>query len=533
MIGYLAQNHALIAAFGAQTERRTRREALALNRVFKAAPKLSDYLRDAELLGVKGTLDRAISGLAIDSRRVAPGNLFFVLPGLHADGASFIDEAVSRGAAAVITAAKLPALPPARVTFVQVAHARATLAAVAQRYYKFPDRDMSVVGVTGTSGKTTVAHLLRHFLSADQKVGLIGTIHYNLGARTVPALRTTPEALDLFGMLGQMRDAGCRHAVMEVGAHGYDHERAPGLQFGAAIFTNCTSSRLAGGDSAENDFEAKARLFSGANGAAPRLAVVNLDDPWGEKLAARISAERPGVRVITFGEHPRAQVRAEVFALHIRGAVFRVSWPSGACLVDSPLVGRAKVSNVLAAVAAAWGLGRAPAELLGRLGLFDGAPGRMERVDAGQPFNVLVDSAHTDDTLRHALGTLRAITPGKLHVVFGCGGNRDRAKRPLMVRAVQEFADHAYATADNPRTEAIAQIFDDMRAGVSASEKISWIDDRRRALSHALDACQPGDCLLVAGKGHETFQQFADTVFPFDDRQVVRELLATKAQKEA
>jgi UDP-N-acetylmuramoyl-L-alanyl-D-glutamate--2,6-diaminopimelate ligase len=200
--------------------------------------------------------------------------------------------------------------------------------------------------------------------------------------------------------------------------------------------------------------------------------------------------------------------------------------------VDSPMIGRYNVSNMLAAIATAWGLGRDPFVFLSRLRAFKGVPGRMERIEEGQPYNVLVDYAHTDDALRNALGMLRAITPGRLLVVFGCGGNRDRSKRPLMARAVQDFADFAFATADNPRSESLTQIFDDMKGGVIAPEKIAWVEDRRRAISLALDAAKKGDCLLIAGKGHESYQEFADTVIPFDDRQVVRELIGIKSLKE-
>ena len=207
MIGYLTQNYSLVHAFQSRPARRTRRETLAVNRVFKTAPKLADYFRDAEIVAVKGELERPISGLAIDSRRVVPGNLFFALPGQRADGATFIDEAVSRGAVAVVVQ-KMPSFPPAKVTFIRVADARKALALVAQRYYKFPDRDMTVIGVTGTNGKTTVAHLLKHLLNGDQRVGLLGTITYDLGARTVPSYHTTPESLDVYGLMAQLRDAG-------------------------------------------------------------------------------------------------------------------------------------------------------------------------------------------------------------------------------------------------------------------------------------------------------------------------------------
>ena len=531
MIGYLTQNYPLIHAFAPRPAApRTRQENLVRNRVFKMAPKLSDYFGETEILAVKGGFDRPISGLVLDSRRVVPGNLFFALPGRRADGASFIDEAVNRGAVAIVTQ-KMPALPPAKVTFIQVADARATLARVAQRYYKFPDRDLTVVGVTGTNGKTTVTHLLKHFLNGDQRVGLIGTINYDLGARTVPAYRTTPESLDIYGMMAQMRDAVCRQAVMEVSSHGIDQQRVLGLQFGAAVFTNLTRDHLDYHKTLDAYFAVKARLFTGETGAAPKLAVVNLDDVYGAKLAAQVAADARVPRLVTFGENPRADVRAENLALNFTNTTFRLVWPGGTLEIDSPLIGRYNVSNLLAAVATAWGLGRDPVVFLARLRAFKGVPGRLERIDEGQPFNVLVDYAHTDDALRNALGTLRAITPGRLLVVFGCGGNRDRTKRPLMVRAVQEFADFAFATADNPRSERLGQIFDDMRAGVTAPDKIVWIEDRRRAISLALDAAKPGDCLFIGGKGHESYQEFADTVIPFDDRQVVRELIGIKVLK--
>jgi UDP-N-acetylmuramoyl-L-alanyl-D-glutamate--2,6-diaminopimelate ligase len=545
VIGYLAYNYPLIHAFQSRPLGRTRKEAKLVSNIFRMAPKLQDLFEDGELLAVKGALDRPISGLVMDSRRVVPGNLFFALPGHRADGASFIDEAIGRGAIAVVTE-KPPVHPHNKVVFLQVASARAALARVARRYYKFPDRDLGVVGITGTNGKTTVAHLTKHFLENEGRTGLIGTINYDLGARTVPSFKTTPEALDLFGMLAQMRDAGCRHAVMEVSSHGIDQQRVLGLQFAAAIFTNLTRDHLDYHQTLEAYFSVKTRLFTGEVGPVPRLAIVNLDDPHGAELVAKIPA---AARVVTFGENPRADVRAENIALNFKNATFRLVWPrlcpgfggqaggaqSGrvedSCDVDSPFIGRYNISNLLAATATAWALGRDPKVFLASLKTFRGVPGRMERIEEGQAFNVLVDYAHTDDALRNALGMLRAITPGRLLVVFGCGGNRDRTKRPLMMRAVQDFADFAWATADNPRSEPLAQIFADMKTGVTAPEKISWTDDRRRALSLALDVAKPGDCILIAGKGHESYQEFADTVIPFDDRQVVRELIGIKQLK--
>ena len=528
MIGYLTQNHPLIAAFRSQPLHRKKAASRVTQRLFKMAPKLSDYFHEGDIVASKGDLDRPISGLAMDSRRVMAGNLFFALPGRRADGISFIDEAINRGAVAIV-AEKIPSGTAARVTYIQVADARRCLSQVSQRYYNFPDKSLDLVGITGTNGKTTVANLIKHLLAtATQRVGLIGTVNYDLGARVVPSYRTTPESLELFGMLAQMRDAGCRQAAMEVSSHGIDQQRILGMQFAVADFTNLTRDHLDYHKTMESYFEVKTRLFTGGSGQAPKTAVINLDDPHGRQLAALTPQH---VRVITFGEAPDATVRAENVRLNFKGTQLRLVWPEGSLDLESPFIGRYNVSNLLAAFAACYALGRDPQVVAFRLKSFVGVPGRMERIEEGQAYNVLVDYAHTDDALRNALGMLRAITPGRLFVVFGCGGNRDRTKRPLMTAAVQEFADFAWATADNPRSEALAQIFADMQTGVTAPAKITFVEDRRRAISLALDSAQAGDCLLIAGKGHETYQEFADTVVPFDDRQVVRELIGIKKIK--
>ncbi len=527
MIGYLTPNYPLVAAFRSLPPVRTR-PTRATPKIFKMAPKLSDYFSEGNYLSSKGDLDRPISGLAMDSRRVLPGNLFFALPGRRTDGNSFIDEAISRGAVAIV-GERIPSGTAARVTYLAVADARRALAQTAQRYFKFPDKSLDLVGVTGTNGKTTVTHLIKHLLATStQRVGLIGTVNYDLGARIVPSYRTTPESLELYGLLAQMRDAGCRQAAMEVSSHGLDQQRVLGMNFGVAVFTNLTRDHLDYHGSMEEYFAVKSRLFAGGDGAAPRAAAINLDDPFGRRLAAAVP---PHVRVVTFGESPEATVRAEHVRLNFRSTQLRLVWPEGAVELESPFIGRYNVSNLLAAFAACYALGRDPAVVAVRLRSLAGVPGRMERIEEGQPYNVLVDYAHTDDALRNALGMLRPITPGRLLVVFGCGGNRDRAKRGLMTAAVQEFADFTWATADNPRSEALAQIFADMQAGVTRSDRITFTEDRRQAISLALDAAREGDCLLIAGKGHETCQEFADTIVPFDDRQVVRELIAIKKNK--
>ena len=319
MIGYLVQDHALVRAFRSRPLRRRTADYLEFNRAFKMAPILSEYISESEILAVKGSLERPISGLVMDSRRVVPGNLFFALPGLRADGASFLDEAVSRGASAII-AQRIPVHPPAKVTFIQVADARAMLARVSQRYYRFPDRSLSVVGVTGTNGKTTVTHLIQHFLNGNERVGLLGTISYDLGARTVPSFRTTPESLDIFGMLAQMRDAGCRHAVMEVSSHGIAQQRVLGLEFGAAVFTNLTRDHLDFHKTLDAYFEVKTRLFTG--GVRPSSAAWP-SSTWTTSMARglrRRSPPRcprrgwsPSARI------PHAEVRAQNVVLELQG----------------------------------------------------------------------------------------------------------------------------------------------------------------------------------------------------------------------
>ncbi|WP_438482165.1 UDP-N-acetylmuramoyl-L-alanyl-D-glutamate--2,6-diaminopimelate ligase [Oleiharenicola lentus] len=525
MIGYLTPNYPLIAAFRALPTERTRTTRRTLSPIMKMAPKLDDFFHDGEIVASKGDLERPISGLAMDSRRVMAGNIFFALPGRRADGHSYIDEAISRGAVAIV-AEKIPAGTATRVTYIQVANTRRALAKVSQRFFGFPDKSLDLVGVTGTNGKTTVASLVKHLLSTQtQRVGLIGTINYDLGNRVVPSYRSTPEALDLYGMLAQMRDAGCRQAAVEISSHGIDQDRVLGLQLGVAVFTNLTRDHLDCHQTFDAYFDVKARLFNGANGHAPRAAAINIDDACGAKLAAETPA---GIKVVTFGESPAANVRAENVRLNFTNTQLRLVWPEGALEIESPFIGRYNVSNLLAAFAACYALGRDPLVIAARLKSFAGVAGRMERIDEGQGYNVLVDYAHTDDALRNALGMVRAVTPGRLFVVFGCGGNRDRAKRSLMTGVVQEFADHAWATADNPRSEAVTQIFEDMKTGVSQPAKITFAEDRRRAISLALAEAREGDCVVITGKGHETYQEFAGTIVPFDDRQVVRELIAIK-----
>ncbi len=490
--------------------------------------KLSALFEGIEIVARKGALDASINAIVIDSRRATPGCLFFALPGLRADGNDFVEEAIARGAVAVVSP-RPRTLVPARVTHLQVENARSVLAEVSRRFYRKPDTALDLIGITGTNGKSTVAHVVKHLLSGGESpVGLIGTINYDLGRRTVPSYKTTPEAVDLHGMLGQMRDAGCRAAVMEVSSHGIDQLRVRGMRFAAAAFTNLTRDHLDYHGTLDDYFAVKARLFTGESGPVPPVAAVNIDDPYGRELVKRIPSP---VSVVTCAIEREAHIRATKVELGFSGTRFHLEWPGGSAGVETSLLGGYNVSNLLCALAICHGMGRDLAQMLPRVATIPGIPGRMERIGNDLGANVLVDYAHTDDALRNALAMLRAITPGRVLVVFGCGGNRDRTKRPRMTEAVQELADLAWATSDNPRKEPIDQIFADMKTGVSDPGRVTFVEERRRAISLALDVVRPGDSLLIAGKGHEPFQEFGDTVITFDDRQVARELIAIKEMR--
>lgn len=482
---------------------------------------LKNLLSGTTVLAVRGAADRVVTGLVTDSRRVVPGALFFALEGSRVNGADYIEEAVGRGAVAVVSA-RAPAkhLP---VAWAQVLDVRVAMAEVARRFYNNPDEALYMAGVTGTNGKTTVSMMAQFLLrEPDAPCGLIGTVRYEVGPRTLPSYKTTPESVDLFALFDQMRDAGCQACAMEVSSHALAQSRVHGVRFDAVGFTNLTQDHLDYHETLENYFNAKAKLFTGESGHLPSVAVINIDDPYGRVLAERLPAS---VEAITYGFSASANLRAVNVVLSPGGSQCEVEWNGGRARLTLGLPGRYNILNALCALGMARAAGRDLNLLTPKLANFPGVPGRMEKIDVGQPFQVLVDYAHTDDALSHALTMLRDVCPGRLLVVFGCGGNRDRAKRPRMTAAVQRWADFVWATADNPRKEPLSQIFEDMRGGVTAPTRIRFVDDRRRAIGLALEAARSGDCVLIAGKGHETYQEFADTVVPFDDRQVARELL--------
>ncbi|MCH8473674.1 MAG: UDP-N-acetylmuramoyl-L-alanyl-D-glutamate--2,6-diaminopimelate ligase [Opitutales bacterium] len=492
--------------------------------VVKKKPKISSVLGDLPVLKRHGLSDGTVTDLCLDSRRVTPGAIFFALPGIRTDGCFYIEEAIDRGAVAIV--AETPQRPNPKVAFFQVEDARLAMAQVARKFFQRPDEDVAVHSITGTNGKTTVSYLARFLLQETGiRTGMVGTIEYDLGERTVPSFRTTPEAIELYGMMAQMKASGCTDVVVESSSHGIDQKRMFGLHSRTATFLNLTQDHLDYHGSLEEYFQVKCRLFNGDNGQVPETVILNLDDPKGKVLQDIVEGKS---RLITFGEDPEAMIRAEEVEMSPEGSTMKIIWPEGSAKVRSPLVGRYNVSNVLAAISIAYARGREMLHVLPQVARFPGVPGRMEKIVAGQDFPVLVDYAHTDDALRNALQMLRGVTKGNLYVVFGCGGDRDRSKRPAMTRAALDYADHVWATADNPRKEDLGQIFSDMAQAVSGEDPISFVEDRRRAISLALDKAGEGDCVLIAGKGHESFQEYGDTVLPFDDRLVAAELLQIK-----
>jgi UDP-N-acetylmuramoyl-L-alanyl-D-glutamate--2,6-diaminopimelate ligase len=484
-------------------------------------PNLRQLLAGIDGLEIKGKGDPSILALVTDSRRVGPGSLFFALSGLRTDGHFFIAEAIDRGAVAVVCD-KDCWVPPG-VTLVRSDDLRALLATAAARFYGHPERALELTGLLGTSGKTVVSALLRHFFSKDDPVGLLGTIHYAVGNRTLPAHRTTPEPIELFGLLAQMKQQDCRRAILEVSSHGIDQKRVAGLAFRNLVLLNLTPEHLHYHGSLER-YVALEQGFIEEQAPGLQRLVAGIDDPRVRGLIDALPAA-VRARVLPFGCDPAALIRAEAVSYSERDTRFELVWPEGRVKLVSPLLGEFNLQNTLAAIACGYAEGIDPVRMGADLLSFNGVRGRMERVEAGQPFTVLIDYMHTEAAYAKGLDMVRSLTCGRLITVFGCGGDRDPATRPVIARIVAERSDAAIATADNPRNETIAGIFDHMRAGNEHLANLRFIDDRRAAIAAALEQARPGDTVLIAGKGHETFQEFSDCVVPFDDRAVAREII--------
>ena len=493
--------------------------------------ELSELLRAAGVAAdLRGDPSVDVRDLAYDSRRVAEGTLFFCFPGEKTDGHDFAPAAVEAGASALVVERPLDLDVPQA----QVEDARAAMAPVAAAFNGDPTSELTVVGITGTNGKTTTAFLVRHLLeSAGRQCGLLGTVRQIVGGQVEEVERTTPEAIDLQRTFARMLESGDDGCAMEVSSHALVLHRADAIHFAVKVFTNLSQDHLDFHADMEDYFAAKRLLFSGEGGAPlieleGGISVVNLDDSYGQRLAGELSTGDGGDCVTFSAAGGDADLSARGVTFDPSGSRFLCLSPDGEIEVQTPLPGDFNVSNALAALGVAYALGLDLREAAAALASAEQVPGRFESIDEGQPFGVIVDYAHTPDSLENVLGAARRLTGGRLISVFGCGGDRDREKRPLMGRAGAELSDVAVVTSDNPRSEDPGAIIEQIREGIPESPHAEvLIDaDRRAAIASALGRAEEGDLVVIAGKGHEQGQEFEDgRKIPFDDRDVARDEL--------
>jgi UDP-N-acetylmuramoyl-L-alanyl-D-glutamate--2,6-diaminopimelate ligase len=461
-----------------------------------------------------------IAAIDFDSRRVSPQSLFFAFPGSKTDGRQFAADALARGALAVVS--ESPAPPDFAGRWIQVAHGRQALSLAARNFFHRPDERLFLTGITGTNGKTTTSYLIDSVLRSGGKItAMIGTIEYHLAGRVLKAVNTTPESLDLLRLFAELENAGGTHVTMEVSSHALALGRVYGLNFHTTIFTNLTRDHLDFHGDMESYFAAKQLLFEGAGGAPPKYAVLNRDDEWARRIKVNSKTE-----VLWYGLGQEAVLRARHIASGFGGLRFDLQFGKLRFPVESPLIGKINVYNILAACAAGLTYGLGPEVIARGIAALKAVPGRFERVDEGQPFVVVVDYAHTDDALRNVIAVARGLNPKRVITLFGCGGDRDRAKRPLMGQAAAEASDFVVLTSDNPRSEDPLAIMNDALVGIRRVDVPHVVEpDRQAAIRRALKEAREGDIVILAGKGHETYQVLKDKTIDFDDRAVAREVL--------
>lgn len=482
----------------------------------------ADLLAGAEVLAESGNAD--ITGVEYDSRRIKPGNLFVAMRGEDSDGNRFIPQAIAAGAVAVVTDSDEK---PRGVAWAQVPHGRRALALVSQNFYGRPARRLAITGITGTNGKSTTAFSIESILSAaGRKCALVGTIEYHVAGTVLPAPHTTPEALELQRIFREAADHGATEVVMEVSSHALAQGRTYGIPFEVAVFTNLTRDHLDYHRTMEEYFAAKRVLFEPSAVPAPRCAVVNADDEAGVRLAKFSQGQRS--EVITYGL-AHADFHAAKLHISAQGTRFHIVTPDDTIPVHSPLIGRVNVYNILAASAAAYARGCSSDAIAEGVRALARVPGRFERVDCGQAFTVVVDYAHTDDALRNLTAIAREFVKpsgGRVITVFGCGGDRDRSKRPLMGEAAGKGSDFVVLTSDNPRSEDPIAILNDAAVGLQRSgARYQTEPDRRAAIHLAVNTAKAGDIVLIAGKGHEKCQILPTGPVPFDDTEVAAQAL--------
>lgn len=484
--------------------------------------------------GRLGVLERngdqrvTIADLTEDSRDVRPGSLFVAVPGERVDGHQFLDRVVAAGAAAVVVQRNVAV---GSIPSVRVQDSRAALGVLGSRFFGDPSSSLRMIGVTGTNGKTTTTYVVKTMLEAARRqVGLIGTVAYLVGKESIPASHTTPGALELQKLFARMREARLDTVVMEVSSHALALDRTAGSEFDVAVFTNLTQDHLDFHLDMERYFQAKLKLFVelGKAGAVKqgKRAIVNVDDPWGARIRAACT-----VPVWTYGLHQQADIYAEGVKLSPSGTSFTLHSPAGTCPIRSRLLGEHNVSNLLAAIGVVLHEGLTLDHVRSAIETVTNVPGRFELVEAGQDFSVVVDYAHTEDALVRLLTAAQALRTGRIITVFGCGGDRDRTKRPKMGRAAVQYSDVVILTSDNPRTEDPSAILREVEVGVKEAlvdrghVRYRMVADRREAIEAAIREAKPGDMVLIAGKGHEDYQIVGTTKHHFDDREVARDTI--------
>ncbi|MFN2453049.1 MAG: UDP-N-acetylmuramoyl-L-alanyl-D-glutamate--2,6-diaminopimelate ligase [Pyrinomonadaceae bacterium] len=467
------------------------------------------------------------SDVTHDSRQVKEKTLFIAVRGAQFDAHRFVGEAVKRGASGIVSEQARPL--DFQGSWLEVSDARRAMALAAAAVHDYPSRELHLVGVTGTNGKTTIAYLVAAIVkAANESVAMTGTVEYVVGDERYKADRTTPEASDMQRLLRRAVNAGCRTAVMECSSQAMDFHRCDQLYFSVAVFTNLTRDHLDYHGTMENYFEAKRRLFDGRLGDLPRACVLNVDDAYGRELAAQSKANN--TRVVSYGLNTEADITAREITFSLEGMSFELRTPAGNRAMRSPLVGRPHIYNLLAATATGLELGYDLNVIVSALETCTGAPGRFERVPHKGDFSVVVDYAHTDDALINVLRTARDVAPERIITVFGCGGDRDRSKRAPMGEAAASLSDVVILTSDNPRMEDPARILADVEEGMRAASKpYEKIPDRRAAIHRAISEARTGDLVLIAGKGHEDYQIIGHDVLHFDDKEVAREALAARS----
>jgi len=480
--------------------------------------KLKSLIKGVDALEVDGSLELDISGISYDSNYTKKGDLFICIKGFAADGHDFVRAAAGKGAAAVIVEKDIGDLG---ITVVKVKDSRKAMPVIASNFYRKPADKLKLIGITGTNGKTTTTYMVKSILEADgKKTGLLGTIQNHIGSRVVPATRTTPESLDLQRIFREMADEDVEYAVMEVSSHSLELGRVDGLVFRSGIFTNLTQDHLDFHKTMENYRNAKKKLFY----MTKKANIINIDDPSGRLIAEEVKA--CGTRLFTYGIENQADISAKNIEMEPWGAGFTLVTPRYSMDIEIKLPGRFNIYNALAAATAAYAEGIGRKSVKKGLERMSNVPGRSEIVYADTPYTIMIDYAHSPDGLKSILSSIRQYAKGKIITIFGCGGDRDREKRPIMGEIAGKLSDYCVITSDNPRTEEPMEIIKQIEAGIKLTDcDYICIENRRDAIKYALTVAREGDMVLLAGKGHETYQVLKEGTIHFDEREIVRELL--------